>query len=51
MRIEYTSREMGRRLEAKNFLNISRVVATQLNAELTKQLVITDPYRIKVTTD
>lgn len=25
-----------------------RVVATQLSAELTKQIVITDPYRIKV---
>lgn len=26
----------------------NKVVATQLNAELTKQLIITDPYRIKV---
>lgn len=30
-----------------------RVVSTQLGADLTKQIVITDPYRIKVysTTD
>lgn len=30
-----------------NFLS-SRIVSTQLGADLTKQIVITDPYRIKV---
>ena len=31
------------------FINLSfRIVSTQLGADLTKQIVITDPYRIKV---
>lgn len=29
-------------------LYLFRIVATQLGADLTKQIVITDPYRIKV---
>ncbi|CAG5087282.1 Similar to HPS4: Hermansky-Pudlak syndrome 4 protein (Homo sapiens), partial [Cotesia congregata] len=50
MQILQYCQEMSGILGGAMFYN-NKVVATQLSAELTKQLVITDPYRIKAPAD